>query len=904
MIAALLLAVGIAAARQPGPVTRILVVYSHTPDAPGMSSFAQQFRYTVNVQSNEPVEYYHEFLDPDRLPVRHRWQHLAEYFAYKYQDLKLNVIVAEGSPALEFVMSQLRPLFGDVPVVFTLAIEPPPDIATLPPYVTGRLTKLAFGGTFELARRLQPDAKRVVIVSGAAHTDSIIREQAISEIAPRRGSLDVQLAPDLPYEGLVEYLHRLPPQTIVLLTFYRRDIRGRYIVPGEVIARMSAESAAPVYGTIGSWFGQGIVGGALLQFSEEGARTATLVMRTIHRAPGEPLPRPEIGRGILAVDQRQLTRWRLSQARVPSGVEILFRDASAWERHRNPILVALGIILAQTMLISLLLVERNRRIRAQSAVQEQLAYEEAVGGLAAGVLHHAPEEVSGALEEALGRVGRYAGASRVVLVQYADASGHPTTRIVWSARPPGGPPSVTDGWSSPLASDTKLEIPLFADEAPLGRLELYHDVVRQPWSERLLVRVEACAELLANSLARARAARSIRQGEELNRAVLASISAQIAILDHRGTIIRVNEAWRHVADVGRIPAERVGFVGENYLEECRRAEDRGVRDAGEIRLGIEAVLDGRTLTFRYEYHDPSPRARWYELRVDWLDRGLGGAILTHIDITEQRLAELKEEESRRELAHMGRVATVGELAAAVSHELRQPLMAIRANAEAGTMLVTRSPRDLDEAQEIFRAIVADTSRAANVIDHIRLLLRKSEPTMDVVDLNEVCSHAGTLLQRDAGLRQTHLDLVLHRGSLPVRGDPVQLQQVVINLALNGLDAASTSAGAKVVTISTRTSGELAEVLVRDTGPGISPELQQRIFDPFFSTKAQGLGMGLVIVRSILERHKGRVRAENDPAGGALFRVSLPVVRPAHDDDSRRVFDAALAPHSARHSASA
>jgi len=892
MIVALLLAVGLAAQQQ-APVTRILVVYSHTPDGPGMSSFAQQFRSTVNAESDKPVEYYHEFLDPDRLPARHRWSHLAGYFAFKYQDLKLDVIVAEGSPALEFVTKELRPLLGDVPVVFTLAIEPPPRVDSLPAHVTGRLTPLAFDSTFALARRLQPDADRILIVSGASHTDSIIRDQALVQIAPLRGSVPLQLAPDLPYEELIDYLHRLTPKTIVFLTFYRRDARGRYIVPGEVIARMSSESSAPLYGAVGSWLGQGIVGGALLRFNEEGAHTASLVMRVIHRAPGEPIPPPELGKSFLAVDQRQLTRWRLPQARIPANVEISFREPSAWERHHNPVLIALGIILAQMLLISLLLLERNRRIRAQVAVQEQLAYEETVGGLAAGALNHAPEEWL-ALEEALARVGGYAGASRVVLVQYADTSGYPTTRVVWSARPPGDSEGA-DGWT-PLETDSKLEIPLFADNAPIGRLELHREGMREPWPERLVTRLEACAELLASALARGRATRSIRQGEELNRAVLASISAQIAILDHRGTIIRVNEAWRHIADLARIPAERIGFVGENYLEECRRAEDRGVRDAGEVRRGIEAVLDGRTVAFRYEYHDRSPKARWYELRVDWLDRGLGGAILTHIDITEQRLAELKEEESRRELAHMGRVATVGELAAAVSHELRQPLMAIRANAEAGTMLMARAPRDLEEAQEIFRAIVADTSRAANVIDHIRLLLRNSEPTMDVVDLNEICSHAAALLQRDAGLRQTHLDLDLHYGELPVRGDPVQLQQVIINLVLNALDAASTSASTKLVTISTRAAGDVADLLVRDTGPGISPELQQRIFEPFFSTKSQGLGMGLVIVRSILERHKGRVRAENDAGGGALFRVSLPMVRATRADLSRVPFDFSRGAH--------
>jgi C4-dicarboxylate-specific signal transduction histidine kinase len=172
--------------------------------------------------------------------------------------------------------------------------------------------------------------------------------------------------------------------------------------------------------------------------------------------------------------------------------------------------------------------------------------------------------------------------------------------------------------------------------------------------------------------------------------------------------------------------------------------------------------------------------------------------------------------------------------------------------------------------------VDDTLRAADVIDHIRLLLRKGEQSVEVVDLNEICQQAATLLQRDAGLRQARLEIQLEPEGLPVTGDGVQLQQVVINLALNALDAAAHSDGERLVMISTRVAGGTAEVLVRDTGPGFEPKVKDHLFEPFFSTKSQGLGMGLAIVRSILERHKGRIRADNHPSGGALFRVTLPL----------------------------
>jgi signal transduction histidine kinase len=237
------------------------------------------------------------------------------------------------------------------------------------------------------------------------------------------------------------------------------------------------------------------------------------------------------------------------------------------------------------------------------------------------------------------------------------------------------------------------------------------------------------------------------------------------------------------------------------------------------------------------------------------------------------------EETRRVIAHMGRVATVAELGASVAHEMRQPLTAIRANAEAGLLLLGRIPADLDEALDTFRSIVADSDRAAEVINHIRLLLRKESGAATTVDLNDICREALHLLQPDAALRRTNLELSLAPTSPTVLGDPVQLQQVVLNLTLNALDAASTMDRQRQVTVSTSVAQGVAEIAIRDNGPGIPAEVQQRLFQPFFTTKTQGLGMGLAIVRSIVERHHGRVRAENVSAGGAAFKVTLPVSSP-------------------------
>jgi len=231
------------------------------------------------------------------------------------------------------------------------------------------------------------------------------------------------------------------------------------------------------------------------------------------------------------------------------------------------------------------------------------------------------------------------------------------------------------------------------------------------------------------------------------------------------------------------------------------------------------------------------------------------------------------EETRREIAHMGRVATVAEIGASIAHELRQPLTAIRANADAGLLLLARRRGDLKEAYDSFGAIAADCDRAAEVIDGVRQLLRKESGVATAVDLNRICRQAMHLLQQDAGRRRTRLELSLASNPLTVVGDPVQLQQVVLNLTLNALDAASALDRRRLVTVSTSAGRGTAEVAIRDNGPGLTTDVQERLFQPFFTTKTQGLGMGLAIVRSIVDRHRGRVCAENisEGGGGALFR---------------------------------
>ncbi|HVE33638.1 MAG TPA: ATP-binding protein [Gemmatimonadaceae bacterium] len=857
--------------------TRVLLLFQQQAETAPMVEFIQPLRREVLRGLKDPAEFYQESLDLDRFAGRERWSELKTFLENKYRGFGIDVVVPVGGRALQFATDQLADVLPGVPIVFALCAAPQTDPATLPPNVTGRLGVASrFAPTFDMARRLQPNAEQVVIIGGSGDAESSAVNAALDAVSGTEKTFRVSLLVGLSLDTLLTRLHRLPRRSIVLFANFRRDALGQVFEPLDLIGTMAHASAAPIYTQLYSYVGEGVVGGWVIKFDDEGARTGRLIRRVLGRRPGEPMPAVELLAKTFVADWRALRRWGLDESRLPPGTEVLFREPSLWTRYRTAVLVTLVVFAMLLGLIGLLLVERQRRKRAQMALQEQSAYEQTIARLTTDAVRHAPDDAPQALEDALARIAEYAGARSATLIQCPDTAVGTPVRLAWAV--------PTNGWSrhlrspgSPLPETTKatrLEIPLVADGAPVGTLELHRDD-GGGWPATLIRRLESAGEVIASAMARSRAIRTVRRGEELNRAVLASISTLIAIIDKNGTIIRVNAAWRRVATAGVGDAARESFVGSNYLDECRNAELRGCDVAREVRYGIEGVLERRAWPFRYEYRCADPKERWYELFVDQLQLSEGGAIITHLDITDRRLAERRAEETRRQVAHMGRMAFVGELAATISHELRQPLAAIRVNAEAGAQLLAANPADASEAREIFQNIVADDARAVELIESVRKLLRKETAAVATVDLNKVCRDAVRLLQHDAVLRGTKLELVLASEPPLVTGDGVQLQQVVLNLALNGLEAAGASPSERSVVVATECGGDHVDLLVRDSGPGIPSGVQPHLFESFFSTKTEGLGLGLVIVRSIVERHNGRVLVENAPTGGAVFRVRFP-----------------------------
>jgi PAS domain S-box-containing protein len=296
------------------------------------------------------------------------------------------------------------------------------------------------------------------------------------------------------------------------------------------------------------------------------------------------------------------------------------------------------------------------------------------------------------------------------------------------------------------------------------------------------------------------------------------------------------------------------------------------RRALELRLPYQ-------IEFRTQRTDGS--IRWVDARGrGYYDEAGKPLWMTGVlfDITDRKEAELAAQRNREELSHLSRVASMGELAASIAHELNQPLSGIVSNAAAGQRFIDRGDVDLTELRELLTDINADGRRAGDVIRGIQSMVKKRAPARERVNLNDLVMKVVQMVKPNAMLHSCELGTFLDPGLPAVEGDPVQLQQVLLNLVINAFDAMrDTSVRIRKVAIATERNGDgTIRISVRDYGVGIPEEARERLFDQFFTTKREGLGMGLSIVRSIVESHGGTIAAENADGGGARFQFTLPV----------------------------
>jgi two-component system sensor kinase FixL len=379
--------------------------------------------------------------------------------------------------------------------------------------------------------------------------------------------------------------------------------------------------------------------------------------------------------------------------------------------------------------------------------------------------------------------------------------------------------------------------------------------------------------------ARKAAEEALRRSELRCRAVFGPSPGNVAVIDCAERIIGLNDGWLRFARQQGARLREVG-VGANYIDACKIAMKMGDHDAAAAHQGILEVLNGSTQEFSLEYRCPTrAEEMWFEMIAHPLLRHEGGAIVTHLNITNRRRAELQAQTLLHELAHVSRVAVLGELTASFAHELSQPLTAIQTHVHAAKRMLSEKKHSLAEVEELLSDIIADNVRAGKILQQLRALLRKDRVRLKSLKLNKLIRDVSDLLHDEAVLKKVKVTLHLDPSLPRVLGERIQLQQIILNLMVNGFEAMrKKNIHKRELTIETSMTGnDQVTILVRDTGPGIPEDQAGRIFEPFFTTKPEGLGMGLAICRSMVELHGGKISVANNPEKGVTFRVVLPVL---------------------------
>jgi PAS domain S-box-containing protein len=395
-------------------------------------------------------------------------------------------------------------------------------------------------------------------------------------------------------------------------------------------------------------------------------------------------------------------------------------------------------------------------------------------------------------------------------------------------------------------------------------LRLTHDELEMRVEQRTRELAAANAQLRGEIAERLRAEQELRK--QANLLELAHDAILVRDLNDRITYWSSGAeevyGWRREEALGETAPTLLRSIYPSSMESLKEEIVRSGRWEGEL---IQTRRDGETIVVS---------SRW-ALQRD--ENGEPAAVLQiNTDITERKRAVENLVSMQNQLAHMARVTTMGELAASIAHEINQPLAAVVTNGNACLRWMTLAEPNLDEARAAVTAIVQQGKRASDIIARIRAFMTKSPPQMSQLEINGLVREVLNLIDHEVQRNKVVLRAELAGDGAVVVGDRVQLQQVVLNLVMNAVEATCAAAESpKEVLVTSRNEASQVIVAIQDSGVGIDPEHLDQLFNPFFTTKPHGMGMGLAISRSTIQSHGGRLWGASNPGHGATFQFTLP-----------------------------
>jgi signal transduction histidine kinase len=570
----------------------------------------------------------------------------------------------------------------------------------------------------------------------------------------------------------------------------------------------------------------------------------------------------------------------------------------------------------------------GRGSRAQRLLEDRVRFETLLSDLSAGLIHVEASGLDAALESGLRQMVAFLGMDRGNLDEYIEDQ--PRVRVSWAEPGIAALPSIlaagqfpwtagmlrrgsvvrlprTDALPEEAAVDrasyerlgtrSHLSIPLQAGGPMLGVLSFDSVRAERDWPNDLVERLRLLSEAFASALERKRMESALAERLRFQQ-LLTELSARFANVSalafdqavhgalgairdflavDRAELIEftargdAGNSWSVVetTDMTRVPWLILKMHDGDVVRVARLEELPEIQSLVALPLRAAGVVLGGLVVATVVAERVWPNELMDQLHL------VGEAVANALASAQ---AEREAARLRQQLTHIGRVSAMGELTASLAHELKQPLTAIRNNAEVALWHLDAAPLNLVALREILTDIVADDKRAAEVIHRLRALVSKGDLAHVPLDVNDVVAEVAQLVRNDVALRKVAMTVQLAPALPTIRGDRIQLQQVVLNMVFNGLEAMVEPNGRDpALAIRTARAGDaVVMVTVEDSGVGIDVDDVERMFEPLYTTKPEGLGMGLAIARTIVHAHGGRLHASNNAAGGATFSFTLPV----------------------------
>jgi PAS domain S-box-containing protein len=836
---------------------QVLLLHSFGREFAPFITFSETLRSELGQELGDRVEFHDVALESARYESVNSEGPLVDYLTAQFSSRRLDLVVTIGGPAAHFAQKYRPRFFPSSPLLIGCVDE--------------RLVQRAKLGTNDVVVAVKHDAAKVLegillvlprttnvaVVIGDSPLERFWADEIRHQVQPFSNHLKMTWLNKLSFAEIQERVADLPPRSAIAYFMYSVDAEGVPYTEQRALRRLHEVAHSPLFGIHDTQIGLGIVGGPLLAVEELSRNTAKVATRILQgeQMGGIQIQAQVIGRPIY--DWRELKRWSISETRLPADSIVRFREATLWESYKDRIIAVISLCLVEAALIALLTSNLMSRRRVQKALREseerfRLLVEQAPEALFVYDCEHDKVLQTNAQAE------RLFGCSRHELLESGPHRFYTT----------GQPDGASNGQTFRACAQRALQGENLVLERTIRnaeglRLNCEVRLTRLPAGERMLVR-SSFIDITERKQSEVR----VRELADRYNTITTTTTDGFWELDRTGKIIALNDR----------ACELYGYPREELLNKTIYNFE-AIERAAETQARLERIIKAGHGRFETRHHCRD--GRLIDLEVSTTYRTSSHTFLAFLrDLTERKRVEAEVRGQREELAHVARVTAMGELATSVAHELNQPLGAILSNAEAAELFLKQEPPALEDVRAILADIRKDDERAGEVIRRMRTLLRKHELERELVDLNSLTQDVVRLVSADAALRSTSIGADLWPHLPSVEGDRIHLQQVLLNLLINAMEAMAKQPPQKrrLVVRTGRTGNGSVELSVTDSGPGIEAANLERLFEPFFTTKESGIGMGLSIARRIIEAHHGRIWAENQPAGGAIFRVYLPVSR--------------------------